>query len=298
MSSVDTIHHMKTESLSEAHITLHWNLSKEAITLGGALTLRAECEMLSKVSGQESFKIFVTPGDNSLQAITAIYEVAFRTSSTSFELTTNRNEDRFYPDYYFPETRDLFSFSSERIATLFKLFGIQPQLLWSKDVYSDAQKITTSLKQRFICLSLKFSGSGEENGDANFKIWDDVVKNCLKDLDLPIVIIGNDSTPQGFLENYPVRFLVREGIDLATQIAFSEKASLYIGTASGMASAVTFSSTPYLLYKHPKYHSDLMDRELIGNGKLPWANEQQRIIRTIPTTNEILNSMQTLLNQS
>ena len=154
-----------------------------------------------------------------------------------------------------------------------------------------------TLSGRFICLSLKFSGLRVEDGDAELATWREVVRIISVKLDLSVVIIGNDLLPEDFSEDPRVRFLGREGISLAVQLALSERACLYVGTASGMASGVTFSHTPYLLYKHPEYHSDLMHQELGNFDNLPWANRQQKIFRKIPNSLEVVAQIERILNE-
>ena len=75
---------MKVDLLLRDVIVLHWNLSKERITLGGALMLRAECEMISQRNGQKAFNILISPGANSIQSIKSIYETVFKTSILVF----------------------------------------------------------------------------------------------------------------------------------------------------------------------------------------------------------------------
>jgi len=288
---------MKVDMLSKAAITLHWNLSKERITLGGALTLRAECEMISEHNGQRAFNILISPGANSIQNIESIYETVFGSSILVFNEIKTAESDMLYPDSYLTLEKYLFSFSTERIALLSRLLKVTPKLKWSEKIYSEVDKILGTLRERFICLSLKFSGLRIEDGDAELATWREVVRIISVNLGVPVVIIGNDPLPEDFSQDPSVRFLGREGISLATQIALSERACLYVGMASGMASSVTFSDTPYLLYKHPEYHPELMDRELGKFDSLPWANRRQKIFRKIPNSIDVVAEIERILSE-
>lgn len=288
---------MKVDMLSNAAITLHWNLSKERITLGGALTLRAECEMISEHNGQRAFNILISPGANSVQDIKYIYEAVFESCILVFSEIKTAESDTLYPDSCLTAEKNLLSFSTERIAILFSVLEVTPKLEWSEKINSEVDKILGTLSGRFICLSLKFSGLRVEDGDAELATWREVVRIISVKLDLSVVIIGNDLLPEDFSEDPRVRFLGREGISLAVQLALSERACLYVGTASGMASGVTFSHTPYLLYKHPEYHSDLMHQELGNFDNLPWANRQQKIFRKIPNSLEVVAQIERILNE-
>jgi len=288
---------MKVDMLSKAAITLHWNLSKERITLGGALTLRAECEMISKHNGQSAFNILISPGTNSLQDVKSIYETVFGSSILVFNEIRTAENDMLYPDSFLTVGENLFSFSSERIARLCNHLKIKPKLEWSEKIYSEVDRILGTLSGRFICLSLKFSGLRIEDGDAELATWREVVRIISVNLGVPVVIIGNDSLPEDFSQDPGVRFLGREGISLAVQIALSERACLYVGMASGMASSVTFSDTPYLIYKHPEYHRELMDRELGKFDSLPWANRRQKIFRKIPDSIDVVAEIERILSE-
>lgn len=288
---------MKVDWLSKAEITLHWNLSKEMVTLGGALTLRVECEMISEHNRQRVFNILISPGANSIQSIESIYETVFKSSILVFNEIKTAASDMLYPDSYITSEKFLFSFSTERIALLFNLLRVTPRLEWSEKIYSEVDKILGTLSGRFICLSLKFSGLRIEDGDAELATWSEVVRNISVDLGIPVVIIGNDPIPEDFSQDPRVRFLGREGVSLAAQVALSERSCLYVGMASGMASAVTFSSTPYLIYKHPEYHPELMHRELGEFDSLPWANRQQKIFRKIPGSIDVVAQIVRILSE-
>ena len=157
---------MKVDMLSNAAITLHWNLSKERITLGGALTLRAECEMISEHNGQRAFNILISPGANSVQDIKYIYEAVFESCILVFSEIKTAESDTLYPDSCLTAEKNLLSFSTERIAILFSVLEVTPKLEWSEKINSEVDKILGTLSGRFICLSLKFSGLRVEDGDA------------------------------------------------------------------------------------------------------------------------------------
>lgn len=288
---------MKMDSLSGAPVTIHWNLSKESITLGGALTLRAECEMISQRNGQKAFNILISPGANSIQSIKSIYETVFKTSILVFNEIKIAESDTLYPDSFLTVGENLFSFSSERIARLCNHLKVKPKLEWSEKIYSEVDKILGTLSGRFICLSLKFSGLRIEDGDAELATWREVVRIISVNLGVSVLIIGNDPLPEDFSQDPGVRFLGREGISLAVQLALSERACLYVGMASGMASSVTFSDTPYLIYKHPEYHRELMDRELGKFDSLPWANRRQKIFRKNPDSIDVVAEIERILSE-
>jgi hypothetical protein len=253
--------------------------------------------MISKLSGQSIFNILVSPGSNSSQAIDSIFQAVFKSSILIFERIDSAQGKSLYPDSYLTIEEYLFSYSTERIASLIKTLRVAPKLTWSNEINSEVDKILGTLDQEFICMSLKFSGLTIMDGDAEIAVWREVVKIISTELGNAVVIVGNDSIPEDFSRNPLVQFLGKERTGLATQLALSERARLYVGMASGMASAVTFSDTPYLLYKHPEYHSELMDRELGVSDSLPWANEQQKIIRRIPDTSSVIDSIREILSK-
>jgi len=288
---------MNAERLLKEEITLHWNLSREKITLGGALTLRAECEMICKLNEQRIFNILITPGTNSPQAVDFIFKTVFNSSTLDFNIIETEDTKILYPDSFLPLGEFMFSYSTERIASLIQTYKVTPTLTWSNEIYSEVDKILATIHQEYICMSFKYSGLTVMEGDADIAVWKEIVKIVSMELKKSVVILGNDSNMDDFSLNPYIRFLGREGTSLATQLAFSERAQLYVGMASGMASSVTFSKTPYLLYKHPDYHAELMNRELGESDSLPWANDQQKLFRKIPNACDVIDSIKRILGE-
>ena len=272
----------------EERIQLHWNLSKENITLGGALTLRAECELISKISGQKIFHVFVTPGTNSLEKITRLFLIVFNSSQLKFELGLELDSVPIYPDEFITESINFETFSTQRLTALHTSSHILPNLIWRKEILEQAKTFLSQIKdKKYIIITLKNVNSDFPNAKANLDSWYSAMQILNDELDLNFLIIGEDNLGR----ELPVEdFMIRAEdlkIDLEVQLAMISHGPIFIGTASGTATPAILGEHPYTIYKHPKHHTESMNKELV-DGKFSFALDSQNFKILLPSVEDIV----------
>ena len=272
----------------EERIQLHWNLSKENITLGGALTLRAECELISKISGQEIFQVFVTSGTNSLEKIERLFLIVFGSSRLRFQLGSKIKSIPVYPDDFITESINLETFSTQRLAALCRASLILPSLIWKKEILENIDIFFGRIKnRRNILITLKNVNSDFPDGKANLDSWHSAMQILNDELGLNFLIIGEDNLKA---ELPPEDYIIRMEdlkIDLQVQLAMISLGPLFIGTASGTATPAILGEHPYTIYKHPRHHTESMNKELI-DGKFPFALDYQNFKVFSPSVDDIV----------
>ena len=272
----------------EERIQLHWNLSKENITLGGALTLRAECELISKISGQEVFRVFVTSGTNSLEKIERLFLIVFGSSRLKFELGSRIKSIAVYPDDFVTKSINLETYSTERLANLHRASFILPSLVWKQEILEKIEIFFGRINnERNILITLKNVNGDFSDGKANLDSWYSAMQILNNELDLNFLIIGEDNL-KGELpsEDYIIRMEDLK-IDLQVQLAMISLGPLFIGTASGTATPAILGGHPYTIYKHPRHHTESMERELV-DGKFPFALDSQNFKIFSPSVDDIV----------
>ena len=271
----------------EERIQLHWNLSKEEITLGGALTLRAECELISRICGQKTFHVFVTPGTNSMERIERLFFIVFNSSLLNFNLSLKAENLRIYPDDFLPEGFQPESFSTLRLFKLWKTFKILPSLSWNVDVTKQASQYIKQFANKYVLVSLKNFKSDFPDSNAKLDVWITAMRKLTRTRDFKFLIVGEDNLPEVLPSNKFIVNLQTQEISLKIQLAIISRSRLFIGTASGMATPAILGSNPYTIYKHPEHHVDSIKQEVVGN-RFPFAQESQNIQICIPTADQIV----------
>ena len=269
-------------------IQLHWNLSKENITLGGALTLRAECELISKISGQNIFHIFVTPGSNSLAKIERLFLIVFDSSQLKFELGSKIENLLIYPDDFFTKSINFETFSTQRLTALHSTSHIMPGLIWRKEILEQAQNFLSQIEDRkYMLATLKNINGDFPDGKANLDAWYSAMQILNDELDLNFLIIGEDSLGKALpLEGFIIRMEDLK-IGLQVQLAMISHGSIFIGTASGTATPAILGTHPYTIYKHPRHHAESMNKELV-NVKFSFAHDYQNFKVFSPSVEDIV----------
>ena len=247
-----------------------WDSQRQKPTLGGALVLRQEAELLA--DAQRHADIFVHGvWDQFAQQIFSSSAIRFRHSSDPAPSDTwpmKSSETEF----------SYFSFT--RLVSLHQATGAIPRLKWKRS----SQEIAICVRRRFsgklVCVHLKNVypyNLIESNADK--APWVTFFHRHAKEGKLNFLLLGDDSLPDGMPLSNGVSRAVDLGLDLATQLALIVYADGFLGMASGICTAANFSATPHVIFKHPAHHADEMRKELGDADKFPFATDVQRLWR-------------------
>lgn len=264
-----------------------WDLKHERLTLGGALTLRAEAEMIAQLNIQEEFLVYIKPGSNDIKKVMKVFEIAFRSSKLSFIAKIEDGHQPLYPDFFFDYESSIENYSTRRVAEIFKTYSIRPQLTWNQRVLCKLNGISDYFNENSVLVSLKNFESDFVGSNANLDIWLTAFSELNRLKDLNFILIGEDFlTEKEFSEKFILSLQI-VGIDLEVQLALISNLPLFIGTASGIATPAIFGHNRYTIYKHPQHHAQSMKNE-IEDGKFPFSVPGQDFKLSIPTVDVIV----------
>lgn len=251
-----------------------WDAELETPTLGGAITLRSEIEILSKILKFDSVELSVKPNITSMKYL---LEQVFLSSRLHFKLV-NGGPGVGYPFDYWGETTTKSYISTLRIQELFRMYGLAPNLTWNKSVenakYSLADKIG-----EFIALHIRNDNFKATEWNLGGDFTSQIVNWLLDNTKYPVVIIGGDLVPEWVSNHNRVYHLESLGVALSVQLAVIESAKVFIGSASGIACAATFSQVPYIIFKDPAHHPNEMISELGSRHFFNFSTSKQLLLR-------------------
>ena len=268
-------------------IKAEWDFELENLTLGGALTLRCELEMLASYCKLQNIHInyinhkFQSSSEELLQMVLGSSEFTFNISN--YEAT-----ESVYPKALMNYLGDLSYFSSSRLTALSSYVHKKPLLNWKSSAEINLQIQDLFDISTFAVIHLKNLGTFETSR-ANMAIWVPLISEIAKATSLPLLLIGDDDYPSELLSINGVIHLKSFFVPLMSQLAITSKAKFFIGSASGVASSAIYSDTPYLIFKDPRHHQTEMSRELGSSNHFPWAGRNQLILREEPTIERIRN---------
>ena len=271
----------------DSGINAEWDFELENMTLGGALTLRCELEMIASQFNLKSINLNyvnsrLEPGPKEL------LQNVLNSSEFSFNISNLTDVEFAYPRVLMNYLQDFSYFSSSRVTALHSLFHRKPLLNWNVSVDTTLNIQHLLNLREFAVLHLKNLGS-YETSKANMSKWIPLISEMSKITSLPLLLIGDDDYPKELTSIPGVIHLNSISIPLMSQLALTSKANFFIGSASGVATSAIFSHTPYLIFKDPRHHQLEMARELGDLNCFSWAGSNQLIFREEPSRERIIN---------
>ena len=257
--------------------------------IGSFLTLKSEFQLLSSLTKEKKNTLYFVPGpfaelNNEFCSMLKDDDVEMEIAVVSSEDASVRN---FYPENILEELNDNTYFSTARLRFLYALFGIKPSIVWSRSTSIIMSEFRTDLSGRFLMFVIG-QPFIEQNSDVFYSSWVDFLTNLRKFTNLPFLIAGNDYRPEE-ISRIPSTFILSSlGFSISQQAYLASECSFFMGTASGLCTPAMLSRVPYVILKHPLYHSVEMKKELV-NSRLPWASQNQ-IFEISEISSFVLNS--------
>lgn len=268
-------------------VDLIWDLRLERLTIGGALVLRQEGEILAAIQGCQRIALHIVCRFDERVFAERIALIIFGSSKYPFDIFYPEQQVDGWPSISHRLQRDFSYFAFSRIAELHKLTGTKPRLNWS-DSFAEAARIKRgSFPGRLYCVHLRSVAPFEpEESNACGTAWSFFFKRHAKAGEQDFLLLGDDPMPKG-LELMPG--VSRAKIDphclnLATQLALIAASDGFLGMASGICTAANFSDTPHVIFKHPAHHPAEMARELGTAKSFSFAGERQQLWRREATS--------------
>lgn len=253
---------------------------RERPTLGGALVLRQEGEILARLHHASTINLYLLCDENKQNFPDRLVASVFDSSSFKFHLHRSMPPVNAWPHTEMRAMPDFSYFSFSRLLSLYIANNLTPRLEWHPRYHSVASQVRSRFRGQLVCVHLRnVPPFTAEESNAQAPDWMKFFREHARPGSLDFLLLGDDSLPEGFSLCAGVSHAAILGLDLATQLALVASADGFLGMASGLCTAANFSETPHVIFKHPNHHSTEMERELGSADRFPFANTRQRLWR-------------------
>lgn len=107
--------------------------------------------------------------------------------------------------------------------------------------------------------------------------------------DIRFVLVGDDAIPERIRALPNVIVAQDWGGELLRDLALIQTAFAFMGVASGPAQMAIFGEAPYVIYKNPEHHIELMNREMGSSDRFVFSQPFQKLLRQFETRESILH---------
>ncbi|MDA9897227.1 hypothetical protein N9D90_00315 [Alphaproteobacteria bacterium] len=261
-------------------LDLIWDLTRERLTIGGALVLRQEGEILAQIRGQKWITLHINCRGSDRSMVEGLSETVFGSSTLPFKILYSHSGVEGWPPQAVRSHPNFSYYSFSRLISMHKDSGIKPCLRWGADQKALAKQVLAQTKGLLICVHLRsVAPFTVEESNADGPSWQTFFdKHAIPGV-CNFVLVGDDALPEGLNLPPGVHRAVDSGIDLATQLALVSCANGFLGMASGICTAANLSEVPYVIFKHPGHHSAEMLIELGAATQFPFSGSRQQLWR-------------------
>ncbi len=262
-------------------VDLAWDLTHERPTIGGALVLRQEGELLARVSGASAITLHLICRESERNAAEKLAKIVFDSSSFPFHLKHEQSSVKeYWPSASVRAEHDFSYFSFTRLLSLYQENGRAPRLSWNLHHLHLARQKRAMVAGKLICVHLRsVAPFSPEESNADGPTWSAFFEKHARPSSLTFLLLGDDPLPADSHLPAGVLRAIDHDIDLATQLALVGCADGFLGMASGLCTAANLSDTPHVIFKHPKHHVPAMARELGSADRFPFAGPRQLLWR-------------------
>lgn len=265
------------------------NFHKRPQKIGSFLTLKSEIQLIAKIANTEYDVLHFVPGP--VRELNEEFRSIMSDGNSKLDIISVDPDDKsmniFYPENILDELNDNTYYSTARLRFLFRVFETKPSLTWGDETCVSVEKFYSKFDSAFLSFHVGRPFAGQNERD--FYIgWTHLLTKLRKLIDIPFVLLGNDHIPPEISEISDVYSLSALGYSIPMQACLVAKSLFFLGVASGMCTPAMLSNIPYIIIKHPKYHSFEMSKELFES-RLPWALQNQ-IFKISSVSTSVLDS--------
>jgi hypothetical protein len=259
-------------------------MTKERPTLGGAIILRKESELLAKAKKIFKINLIINRHKYSKENFEKYFKEVFSSSKYNFQISYDFSKKIYWPKIKKNSDGKLSYITFLRLNKLVKKYKIRPILEWDKETLIKAKKIRKKFPKKLIAVHLKnvFPYKKKES-NANGKIWDKFFKYNLKNKKFNFLLIGNDEISSQISLNKNIFLAKKFNIPIKVQLCLVSMCDAFLGMASGPSVAANFTNIPYYIFKHPAHDKSEMKKEIGNSNKLKFAKKNQILLRKMPS---------------
>jgi hypothetical protein len=259
---------------------LNLDLNKN-ITLGGALTVRAECEILfRKFDFDEIFIKFHKEINAKKKSF--LLDSIFQSSAYKYEEISDQNKAGLnWPPENLKLNKNFEFHSFDRLVFLFKKYNLYPFLFWDEKIKKSAEK-KMPINNTTIFVHTKYvSPYLVEESNTDWIIWEEFFELMYSlHPDITFCLMGDDSIGMSIEHKKNIVIAKNKELLLNEQLYLASQSAGFLGMASGVCCAANFSKVPYVIFKHPEHHKREMLDELGQNETYEFSHSCQRLLRS------------------
>lgn len=317
---------MNDQSLKKNYPLGFWDLSISPMTIGGLLTLLAELKVLGERHksshielgiigiGENTPKLSKLLGDNGWISLTDkslvhedlmlsmifdmegvktchLFQTGFdvktflhQTSHNYITWPSLTQEGRVDYEYNYTHLIQKFFTENGYIPTI---SSKQQSYQWAKNFIE--RNIFPSIPV-VVHLKNKIRESGKPDWyNADLKEWQGFFEVAESRYCAKFILIGNEPIPDE-MRALP-NIIVAQDFDsnLLRDLALIPLSYAFMGMASGPSNMAIFNRVPYIIYKNPYHHVEMMKKELGNSDHFVFATPYQRFYRRFETKDDILS---------
>lgn len=278
-------------------VDLVWDLTRERPTLGGALVLRQEGEILARLGHASSIDLHLACAEAGRVIAERLADTVFASSAFTFHLHRSSPPVEGWPAASVRAFPEFSYFSFSRLLTLCDANGLTPRLAWHPRQLGLAGQVRGRFPGHLVCVHLRsVSPFAVEESNADGPAWAKFFADHAGPGSLDFLLLGDDPLPAGFSQRPGVTRAASLGMDLAAQLALVASADGFLGMASGVCTAANLSETPHVIFKHPAHHPADMARELGSADRFPFAGPRQRLWRRVVSPETLREALTLILS--
>jgi len=275
-------------------VEMVWDLRPESLTLGGALVLRQEGEILASIRGRSEVTMHLPGAAFGEAGFERLSQAVFHSSSYRFELRSDEATAAAWPDANQRRQPEYSSFSYTRVAELFEKTRIAPSLSWDALRQERATAARSAFSGKLVCLHVRRTAPfALEESNADLDAWSVFLRQHARPQILDFMLLGDDVLPEHLARIPGVHRATH--LELATQLALISFADGFIGMASGLSTAASFSPTPHVILKHPSHHPEAMYRELGTADRFNFNRPRQWLWRRLGSAPQLTAALSAIL---
>lgn len=278
-------------------VDLVWDLTRERPTLGGALVLRQEGEILASLCHASSINLHLACAEAGRVIAERLADTVFASSAFTFHLHRSSSPVEGWPAASVRAFPEFSYFSFSRLLNLCAENGLTPRLAWHPRQLGLAGQVRGRFPGHLVCVHLRsIAPFALEESNADGPAWSKFFEDHARPGSLDFLLLGDDPLPAGFSLCSGVTHAASIGMDLAAQLALVASADGLLGMASGVCTAANLSETPHAIFKHPAHHPAEMARELVSLDRFPFAGPRQRLWRRVVSPETLREALTMILS--
>ena len=119
-----------------------------------------------------------------------------------------------------------------------------------------------------------------------------ILKFIERNPDARVLIIGDDARHFKSFQSKRILIAANMKVPLHEQLSLVATSLGFVGMSSGPSTVALLSSTPYVIFKHPKHHQNQMLKQLGDLNHYSFANSKQLYIRQYPSAKQIFYALE------